>query len=106
LVDIEENLDVVLTLRVAETLQGSEADSWVVTWRALSVVVPPHSLAGAAAHYRDDIVIGFTPDASAYDGGCCGSGSAVASGRCGGSPAASPCAETSPNWRRCWARRA
>ena len=64
-----ENLGVELTIAVAETLQGTEAGRWVVTWGAESVVVPPHGLPEFAGRYGLEIVIGFVPDGPGFDGG-------------------------------------
>lgn len=61
-VEPAEHGGAVLTFAVLDTLKGTEAETWTVTWDAWSVTPPPQTVEAFAARYGADVVLGLTPD--------------------------------------------
>jgi hypothetical protein len=65
-IDVGENGYTVMTVSVAETLKGEQAETWRVAWDMRSIIGPAQTIEESEGRYGHDIVVGLVP---AADGG-------------------------------------
>lgn len=67
-VETDEAGRTVMTVAVAATYRGEDAERWQVAWSQSSIIGPPATVAETEARFGTDLVVGLVPSAPDGDG--------------------------------------